>query len=89
MGDPQLAQDRAANDARPWWRKLLGVSPEATTPEARAREDAFWADQKTQMTAALKDDYQAKADVPIGAGKNLGKNAIGIANLGIKCLRQS
>jgi hypothetical protein len=81
--DPQLAQDRAANDARPWWRKALGL-PAASTPEDKAKDDAFWNEQKNRMTTALSDNYKARADVPVGAAKAAGRSGVGIANLAIK-----
>jgi hypothetical protein len=81
--DPQLAQDRAANDARPWWRKALGL-PAASTPEDQAKDAAFWAEQKTRMEGALKDNFQARADVPIGATKAAGRSVVGATNLAIR-----
>jgi hypothetical protein len=81
--DPQLAQQRAANDARPWWRKALGLGP-ATTPEDQAKDDAFWKEQTQRMTTALSDNYKARADVPVGVAKAAGRSAVGAANLGIK-----
>ncbi|MFL6314725.1 MAG: hypothetical protein ACJ71W_21680 [Terriglobales bacterium] len=77
----QQAQDQSANDARPFWRKLLGLAPEATTPQDKTKEDAFWADQKQRMAGALTDDYQAKADPLIGIGKAAGQTAIDTDNL--------
>jgi hypothetical protein len=37
MSDSDLAAIRAANDARPWWRKILGIAPDESTlsPETR------------------------------------------------------
>jgi hypothetical protein len=81
--DPQLAQQRAANDARPWWRKALGLGP-ALTPEDQAKDDAFWKEQTQRMTTALTENFKDRADVPVGVAKAAGRSGVGIANLGIK-----
>src|ERR1700743_343640 len=65
--DQQLQQTRAANDARPWWRKILGLGPadDAMTPEAKAAEDKFWHDQQARLEDALAENFKARADVPV------------------------
>jgi len=84
--DEHLAHIRALNDARPWWRKMLGLGPseDQMTPEDKAQEQKFWDEQKARMTEALRDNYKARADVPVGAVKAAGRSGVGIANLGIK-----
>jgi hypothetical protein len=81
--DEHLAHVRALNDARPWWRKMLGLGPseDQMTQEDKAQEQKFWDDQKARMTEALRDNYKARADVPVGAVKAAGRSVVGADNL--------
>lgn len=84
--DEHLERMRQLNENRPWWRKMLGLGPseDQMTTEDKAQEEKFWNDQKERMKDALRDNYKARADVPVGAVKAAGRSGVGIANLGIK-----
>src|ERR1700727_1800152 len=51
-------QNADAMNARPWYRKMLGLGPEITDPEVKAREDAFWTEQTKKMEAGLREKQQ-------------------------------
>jgi hypothetical protein len=59
----------------------LGSSEDQMTPEDKAQEQKFWDDQKARMTEALRDNYKARADVPVGAVKAAGRSVVGADNL--------
>lgn len=66
---------RAANDSRPWYKKLLGLPADEQTQQAEI------AGQQQNLESGLRDDFQAKADPIIGAGKEAAKHAIAVDNL--------
>jgi hypothetical protein len=62
----------------------LGPSDDQLTTQDKADQQKFWDDQKARMTEALRENYKARADVPVGAVKAAGRSGVGIANLAIK-----
>jgi hypothetical protein len=86
FSDEHIAHLRALNDARPWWRKMLGLGPsdDAMNAQDKADEAKFWDDQKQNMKQAIQENYKARSDVPVGAVKAAGRSAVGAVNLGIK-----
>jgi hypothetical protein len=84
--DAHLDRMRQLNENRPWWRKMLGIGPssDAMTANDKAEEQKFWDEQKVRMTDALRDNFKARSDVPVGAVKAAGRSAVGAANLAIK-----
>lgn len=70
-----IDQIRAANNARPFWKKILGLPATGTDTASQRAAD------EQKVAGALQDNYQAVADVPIGAAKAAGQTLVGADDL--------
>ncbi len=75
MSDADIAEIRAVNEARPWWQKILGISPDesAFSPAMRDKMAAKKEEDKQAIAGMIKDEWANGEFSPeIGAIKGVG-----------------